>query len=264
LTRAIKALEGELGGDLIRREGRSTHLTDLGRQMLPLLRQIHDSALSARAVARSVSSGEKSTLSIGLARSVDLNLIQAPLREVFRAMPGVRLNLKRGTGDELIEFLKTGGVELVISGPVEGTWDRLDQWQMFVEPFEILVGGGHHLAGRNAREIELEALGDCDFLIQTGSDIAAAAMERLLAIGICLDRAHQVDTDRDLAELVEANVGVGLAPRSLLRSASLIRHELASIDLRRTVAIFAVAGRQRSPGAATMLNLVRSRDWSQI
>jgi hypothetical protein len=29
------------------------------------------------------------------------------------------------------------------------------------------------------------------------------------------------------------------------------------------VAIYAVAGRQRSPGAATLLNLVRAKDWSQ-
>ncbi len=217
LTRAIKALEAEFGGELIRREGRATHLTALGLQMLPLLRQCHDSALSAKAVARSVSSGEKSSLSIGLSRTVDLNLIQTPLREVFRAMPNVRLNLKRGTGEELIELLKAGAIELAVSGPVVSQWDRLDQWQMFVEPFEILIGSNHRLAGRNAREIELETLGDCDFLIQTGSEIAGAAAERLVAMGVSIDKAHQVDTDRDLAELVEANVGVALAPRSLLQ-----------------------------------------------
>src|SRR3546814_3601963 len=37
LTRAIKQLEAELGGELIRREGRLSHLTDLGTRMLPLL-----------------------------------------------------------------------------------------------------------------------------------------------------------------------------------------------------------------------------------
>ena len=83
-------------------------------------------------------------------------------------------------------------------------------------------------------------------------------------MGVAVDKAHQVDNDRDLAELVEANVGVALAPRSLLRSTSLIRHELASIDLQRTVAIYAVAGRHRSPGASTLLNLVRTKDWSQV
>ncbi|MDA0652931.1 MAG: LysR family transcriptional regulator [Proteobacteria bacterium] len=39
LSRAIRKLEEELGGDLFRRERSQTHLTDLGRKMQPLLRQ---------------------------------------------------------------------------------------------------------------------------------------------------------------------------------------------------------------------------------
>jgi DNA-binding transcriptional LysR family regulator len=263
LTRAIKALEGEFGGELIRREGRTTHLTELGQQMLPLLRQCLESAQSARLVARSVASGERTSLSIGLSRTVDLNLIQAALREVFRAMPTLRLNLRRGAGDELVELLKAGDIELAIAGPLGAKWERLDQWQMFVEPFEILIGSTHPLAGVNSREIELETLGDCDFLIQSGGEIAEEDSQRLGALGVRLKLAHQVDSDRDLAELVEANMGVALAPRSMLRSAPFTRHDLANVDLRRTVAIYAVAGRPRSPGGATLLNLIRAADWSE-
>ncbi len=34
LTRAIQALEGELGGELLRREHNRSHLTELGKRML--------------------------------------------------------------------------------------------------------------------------------------------------------------------------------------------------------------------------------------
>ena len=37
LTRAIQQLEDEFGGQLLRREGRLSHLTDLGERMLPLM-----------------------------------------------------------------------------------------------------------------------------------------------------------------------------------------------------------------------------------
>ena len=40
LTRAIKQLEGELGGDLFRRERPQAQLTELGERMLPLLRAV--------------------------------------------------------------------------------------------------------------------------------------------------------------------------------------------------------------------------------
>ena len=48
LTRAIKQLEEELGGELFRRERPQAQLTELGLRMYPLLKQCYESALSAR------------------------------------------------------------------------------------------------------------------------------------------------------------------------------------------------------------------------
>src|SRR5215469_793390 len=53
LSRAIQQLEAELGGELFRRERRLTHITDLGRAVLPALRQCYESSLSAGELARS-------------------------------------------------------------------------------------------------------------------------------------------------------------------------------------------------------------------
>ena len=58
LTRAVRQLEEELGGDLFRRERPHAQITELGKRMLPLLRQCHDSALGARSLASSIKSGE--------------------------------------------------------------------------------------------------------------------------------------------------------------------------------------------------------------
>ena len=44
LTRAIKQLEAELGGDLFRRERPAAQLTELGQRMHPLLQQCFDAA----------------------------------------------------------------------------------------------------------------------------------------------------------------------------------------------------------------------------
>ena len=57
LTRAIKQLEAEMGGDLFRRE-RPTQLTELGQRMHPLLKQCYDAATGARSLASSFKSGE--------------------------------------------------------------------------------------------------------------------------------------------------------------------------------------------------------------
>ena len=55
LTRAIQQLEQELGGLLFQRERTHTHLTELGRMILPHLEQIYAEAQQAKLRAKSPS-----------------------------------------------------------------------------------------------------------------------------------------------------------------------------------------------------------------
>ena len=48
LTRAIKLLEGELGGPLFNRERANTHLSELGRMVKPYLEQVYGQAHAAK------------------------------------------------------------------------------------------------------------------------------------------------------------------------------------------------------------------------
>src|SRR6202048_4318304 len=73
LTRAIKHLEDELGGDLFRRERPQAQLTELGQRMHPLLKQCYESALGARSLAASFKSGEIGGLRIALTHSIALS-----------------------------------------------------------------------------------------------------------------------------------------------------------------------------------------------
>ena len=56
LTRAVKKLEDELGGELFRRERNQTHLTELGRLMKPHLETIYGASEAAKAEADSFNS----------------------------------------------------------------------------------------------------------------------------------------------------------------------------------------------------------------
>lgn len=263
LTRAIKALEAELGGELVRREGKLTHLTELGQRMLPLLRQCYDSALSAKAVARSVAAGQSRALSLGLSRTVDLRLVGQVLSELFRVYPTLRLKLKRGNGAQLTDLLRKGEIEVAFAGPLGEDWERIDGWPIFSESFEMLVSPTHRLATRNAPDIALADLVDETFLLQSDSETAEEEQRQLAAAGVSLERTHMVDSDGDLAALVEANIGVALAPRSALRSGSFVRHMTPNVDLRRTVSLYTVSGRTRSPEAATFISQVRALEWDR-
>ena len=263
LTRAIKQLEDELGGELIRREGRNTHLTDLGNRMLPLLQQCYESALTAKTLATKIKKGEVSSLSIAVSRTLDLELILSALAEMHRSFPGIQLKLRRGTGAQIAAMLKNGEVHLAIGGPMGESWDRLEVWPMFSEAFDLVVGSNHDLAMRNEIDLDIELIRDMRFLVHADADPAECDPDHLDAAGINLDHAHEVDSVRDLEALVVAQFGVALMPASTLNSSGVKHLNCSALDLRRTVAISSVAGRPRSREAAALLSLIRSADWSR-
>jgi DNA-binding transcriptional LysR family regulator len=262
LTRAIKALEDELGGELIRREGRLSHLTELGQRMLPLLRQCLESALSAKSLAKAVANGETPSIAIGMSRTIDAALLVSALAEIYRVFPGIQLKLRRGTGSEIGQFLKNGDVEIAVAGPLGESWERLDCWPMFTESFDVLVSSAHELARRNEKELEMDSIRQEQLLLQTGSELANEEMDRFGANGIALGNAHQVETHSDLAAMLDANLGVAIVPSSALKSSRYARLNLPGFDLRRTVSIYAVAGRRRTPETTALLGLLRAADWS--
>jgi DNA-binding transcriptional LysR family regulator len=261
LTRAIHHLEGELGGDLLRRERTLTHLTELGQRMLPLMQQCYDSALSAKSLAQSISSGHGDSLAIGISRTLDLALLTTPLAELSRICSNLQLKARRGSGLEIVEFLKKGEVELALAAQLGRVWERLDTWPLFTEPFELIVERGHWLATHNL--VEPGHLSEEPLLIQSESEMAEEFSLYLSGQGIITARAHQVTTVDDLVALAEAGLGVAIVPASTRRSERLRTVPLKGLDITRTIAVYAVAGRKRSSAAAILLNLLRAADWSR-
>lgn len=262
LTRAIKQLEDELGGELIRREGRLSHLTDLGARMLPLLTQCYESAISAKSLAAQVRKGDVASLAIGVSRTLDLDLLIEPLAEMHRSFPGLQLKLRRGSGAQIGEWLKNGDIEIALGGPIGETWDRLEAWPMFTEAFNFVVANDHELAMRNDIELDVELIKDLRFLVQSDADPAELNRARLDAAGINLDLAHEVDSIRDLEALIAARLGVAILPASAMKAIRVRHLSYPALDQRRTVAVYSVAGRARSREASALLNLVRAADWS--
>ncbi len=262
LTRAIKQLEDELGGELIRREGRLSHLTDLGTRMLPLLTQCFESALNAKALAAKVRSGDVATLAVGVSLTLDVDLLLVGLAELQRAFAGLQLVIRRGNGGQIAELLKNGDIELAFGGPLGESWDRLDCWPMFTEAFDLVVANDHELAAVNDMELQVELLGKERLLVHSLQDASELTPASLEAAGIRVDDAHQVGCNRDLETMVAAGFGVAILPASSLRSAALTHLPCPGLDLRRTVAVYSIAGRARSREAAALLNLVRAADWS--
>ena len=261
LTRAIKQLEEELGNELFRRERNLTHLTEFGQRMLPLLQQCYDSAASAKALASSLKSGDVAPLSIALSSAVDLALIVPNLTELMRAFKGLELRFLRGARDQVIEWLKKGDAELAVAGPLGETWDRLDSWPLFTERLCLAVGMQHPLARRDS--IEADELVDERLLLRTYCEVVEEFAEFMKSRQLHSVISHKIVSDPDFVTMVEANLGIGMLPESAAQPDRIRLVGINGLDLKRTIYLYGVAGRQRLPAASALVRLMRAGDWSQ-
>jgi len=261
LTRAIKQLEGELGGDLFRRERPQAQLTDLGQRMLPLLKQCYDSAAGARSLASAIKGGEVGSLRLALSRTISLDLLTRYFSELSRVFAGLEMKLLRGTAEDVVELLKKGDAELAIAGRIDETWERLDKWPLFTERFQLLMNRQHTLAQRS--QISIDELREQKFLQRNYCEDAVQTSALLRGHSIDLECGYDVTTDEDLRVLIEADFGIAFAPRSMRTPSDLAKVAVSEIELSRTVYVYGVAGRQRTAVATAMLKMLRASDWSR-
>jgi DNA-binding transcriptional LysR family regulator len=260
LTRAIKQLEAELGGDLFRRE-RPTQLTELGQRMHPLLKQCYEAAAGARSLASSFKSGEIGALRIALTHSVDLSLLIPFLNEIKRQFNRLEFSFLRGNSREVTEMLKNGEAELGIAAELDQAWDRLDSWPLFTEGFRLVVSRRHRLAA--SASVDVENLRAEQLLSRAYCEHAGRLGALLREQGVDVDRGHEISSERDLIELVEADIGVAVIPDTSPIPQTLKRTTVDGLDARRTVHLYGVAGRERTAVASAVMRMLRGNDWQR-
>ena len=261
LTRAIKQLEGELGGDLFRRERPAAQLTELGQRMLPLLKQCYDAAVGARSLASSFRSGDIGALRLAMSHTFDLAILIPFLEELKRSFKGLEFKFMRGTAAEIAEFLKKGDAELAIAADIGEEWDRLDSWALFTEDFHLVVNQGNSLASRPS--VEFDELQQEKILLRTYCENKDQICELFRSRNVEVDRGHEIASEHDLIKLLQADIGIAVIPESLQTPEPLKRVRVNGFDMHRTVRLYGVAGRQRTAVATAILKLLRSADWKQ-
>lgn len=259
LTRAIQALEMELGGELVRRERQNSHLTELGKRMLPLLQASFESASAAKDLALSVAANIVAPLCIAVSHSLSLSLFAEELGELHRAFPGVRIRIVHGQAQEVLELLRDGEAEIALAGPLDEGWVRLDSWMLFEETFAIAIARSDPLA--RERALSCGQLAHTPLIRQPGCEMSPQAADLLRSTGLCNQSTHDVVTLADQLTLARAGVGAALIPASASIPDDLVRIPFLDLDLRRTISAYTVAGRRRGPALTAFLNLVRSADF---
>ncbi len=228
--------------------------------MLPLMRQCFDSAQAAKQMATSIKKGAVAPLSIALPITVNIELLVPSLKELVRGLPGLTLKFLRGWSADVGEQLKKGGADLAVAPQLPESWDRLESWPLFTESYRLVAAKTHPFSGQSS--VSIDELCKERLIVRPYCEDFERGVDFLTASGIAIPTAHNAGSEADFIALLEAGFGVGFAPES---AAALPAHSLLTVDgfdMQRTVYVYAVAGRQRSMAASTLIKMLRAADWS--
>lgn len=121
LSQQIRALERELGAELLHRSRGSSTPTDAGEALLPLARRILADADSARLAVQETVQLRRGRVRLGAPPSLCLSLVPDVLGAFRARHPGVGLEIREGGSGDLVTALGEGALDLalIVSSPGE-------------------------------------------------------------------------------------------------------------------------------------------------
>ena len=257
LTRAIKRLEEEFGGLLFNRKRAQTHLTELGRTVLPHLQQIYEASEAATSLATSIGRAEVTPLVIGVANGLSSPLLDEILGSLSVALPGLEIDLRAGTSEHLIEASLKGGIDLLLIVQVDHVPDRIEIWPLFVQRYGLATRADHPLAldaAPSLADVIYEKWIDC-------SDEGTTLWRKVMALaGHDAAFGHRADSRALARRLILLGLGCAILPTDAQGDGIMVT-EFGDHALGVQIMMGAVAGRRRGHAADAFVREARSRDW---
>lgn len=152
---AIQQLEDELGGLLLRRERKLTHLTDFGRLLEPHLRQVYAGADAAKSTAKRFLTLQEAHIRLGVMCTIGPARFIGFLGHFHSANPGCEITLVEGVPARLSDLLLQGEVDLAVMAQPDLFHPRLDLLPLYRERFCIAFPTEHRLEQLNRVSIPM-------------------------------------------------------------------------------------------------------------
>ena len=218
LSQQIKALEDEMGVELLVRNRREVRLTDAGRAFQADCRAVLEQVRVAVTTARRTAAGDIGTLQIGMVTSGIFHVLPTILTRMAEHFPGLHIAVTdMGSADQAHAVMQ-GKLDIGIVHSIP-TRSGLGKAPIFTEYFTIVVPDGHELAARPALALrDLEGVPLVAFSREHAPALFDGMIASCLHAGFSPVIAHTARNPLTTFQMVKLGLGVALVPRSYARA----------------------------------------------
>ncbi|MDT0347220.1 LysR family transcriptional regulator [Streptomyces litchfieldiae] len=210
LSRAMARLEADLGVALLARHGRTVSLTPAGRALARSVERALAEVERAADAVRTDADPAAGKVAFGFLHTMGPETVPELIREFREDHPRVRFALVQSYGEDMIERMRGGELDLCLTSPVPEAPDlvtrRLDEQRLY-----LVVPGDHRLAAR--RRVRLAEAADEPFVtLEPGYGLRRLTEALCEQAGFRPRVAFEGEEPETLRGLVAAGLGVALLP----------------------------------------------------
>lgn len=259
LTKAIAAIETELGAQLFHRDGKRILVSDLGRSLLPHFVQIMEQAATTRTLADNFRLLNKVPVRLGVMSTVGPVRLARFLAKFQADFEGVEVEVTEAGVDDLLGRLENAEVDLAVLNALPRTREGFDVQALYDERYVVVFPPDHRLARLNA--VTLRDLSGEPYVDRLSCEM------REIVMGVC--REHDVTlyarfrSQREdwVQAMVLGRLGFAFMPECSVTLPGLLQRPLIEPEVTRTISLVSVPGRRFSPATEAMVRAAHSFAW---
>jgi DNA-binding transcriptional LysR family regulator len=230
LTARLQSLESSLGEQLFIRNRRGMRLTEAGETFLPFAEHAMRALADGRERLGELRRGVAGRLVLGAPPTVSTYTLPDLLARFSAAHPKVRLAVKTGTSEEILEMVLHDQVQLGIIRSL--AHQEIESVPLYTDALVLIAGPGHRLAGpRTGGQARLADLaGEVLVLFGRSSSYLEFTTATFRQAGVLTGSVLELDNIEAAKKMVERGLGVSFVPASTV-AAELAAGTLTRIEL---------------------------------
>jgi len=256
LTKAIKKLEEEFGGELFFRERHRTQLTDLGRRLKPHFETVYAATAAAKADAEGFHTEERMVIDLGAMSTIGPSLLVDFFASIRQENPDFEINIREASGKALVKALRDGEIDAALLG-LPNLPEDFRTLPLYSERYAVAFAKGHPFEQMNA--VPVDALNGVDYLQRLHCEF----IDHFEALGRdwTVNNHIRYSSEREdwIQAMVLAEMGCSIMPEYLPTLAGIATRPITEPEISRTISLVTMAGRRHNPALTTMIHQATRR-----